>query len=168
MSYQDDRMKRKLGILPPLPTKKEKKAINKISDKKRAEQKAAGSEDEKMDAWFVERRKDMTGHCQLCNGSTLKNNDVEYRRSIHHILDKRKTMFPSLALHPDNFLEVCFYGNSCHTNIHNGTITWELLYDSKEWSIIEKKLKSILPFIHKSEMKNLPDIIINHFKLNEQ
>ncbi len=164
-NYQDDRMKRKLGILPPLPTKKEKKAINKISDKKRAEQKAAGDKDGLLDAWFVERRKEMVGRCALCNGKTEKDNDETYRRSIHHLLDKRKGMFPSVATHPSNWLEVCFYGNSCHTNIHNKTITWELLYDSREWIYIEIKLKSILPFLDKTEYSRLPDIIQKHFKL---
>jgi hypothetical protein len=70
---------------------------------------------------------------------------------------KRKAMFPSVACHPDNFLEVCFWGNSCHQNIHNGTITWELLADSAEWKIIVDKFKKIFPFIAESERKNIPE-----------
>lgn len=113
-----------------------------------------------MDKWFEERRKEMKGKCAICGGKTEKDNDETYRRSIHHLLDKRKSMFPSVALHKDNWLEVCFWSNSCHSNLHNGTITWELLFDSKEKDIIMDKIKKIYPFIAPNELKNLPDIIV--------
>lgn len=166
MSYLEDRHKRKLGLLPPLPTRKEKKPIPKQSKKKKGEiqeAKSAGTDD-KLDQWFEARRKEMTGRCVLCNGKSEKYNDETYRRSIHHILDKRPTMFPSVALHENNFLEVCFWGNSCHTNIHNGTITMELLADSHEWKIIVDKFKKIYPFIAEGEKKNIHPLLLKQIQ----
>ncbi len=107
-----------------------------------------------MDLWFEKKRKECTGKCFLCGGKSEKQNDETYRRSIHHLLDKRKTMFPSVSVHDDNWIEVCFYGNSCHQNIHGGKITWELLKDSKEWDVIKEKLLNILPMVDEKEKKN--------------
>jgi hypothetical protein len=151
-----------------LPKEKKKYYIPKVSEKKKkqiAEQKESGT-DNGLDKWFEDRRKEMTGRCCLCNGQSEKKNDETYRRSIHHLLDKRKSMFPSVANHPDNWLELCFYGNSCHQNIHNKTITWELLYDSKEWEMIEAKLKKVFPFVAQSEIKNIPAFLLQ--KLNPE
>ena len=112
-----------------------------------------------LDAWFNDRRKEMTGKCELCGGKTEKYNDKTYKRSIHHLFDKRKNMFPSVSTHPDNWIEVCFYGNSCHTNIHNGKITWQLLLDSAEREMILSKVLKIYPFIAESERKNIQDCL---------
>jgi len=160
MSYLEDRLKRKNGELPPLPTKKEKKALNRISPKKQKEL----SGDEKLDEWFEERRKEMKGRCIFCGSKTEKDNDETYRRSIAHLLPKRKSMFPSVATHPSNFLELCFYGNSCHTNFDNGIITWEFLHDSAEWKIIVEKFKKIYPFIPRSECKNIPELLLKELE----
>lgn len=144
----------------PLPEKK-KHTIAKVSEKRKkklAEMAMKG--DDALDKWFEDRRREMTGKCVLCGGKTEKHNDDTYRNSIHHILEKRPTMFPSVALHEDNWLEVCFYGNSCHTNIHNSTITWELLHDSKEWEIIATKFQKIYPFIAENEKKNIPELLL--------
>lgn len=156
MSYLEERRMRKEKMAPKLSFKKEKKPIAKKSAKKileEKEQKELGT-DGVLDRWFEERRKEMTGKCCLCGGKSEKHNDETYRRSCHHLLEKRKGMFPSLATHPVNFLEVCFYGNSCHQNIHGGKITWELLFDSSEWSIIRPKLEILLPLCTKEEKKN--------------
>ena len=164
LSYHDRLKLIKLGQLPKEAVAKSKKAIPKKSQKKIREETEIKAYREKgltpLDKWFEERRKEMTGKCVLCGGKTEKHNDATYKRSIHHLFDKRKNMFPSVALHPDNFLEVCFYGNSCHTNIHNGTITWELLKDSAEWSIIKEKFTRIYPYIAVEERKNIPAVLL--------
>lgn len=162
MSYHEDRLKRKNGELPPISFKKEKKPIPKISKAKAAADKIAkeAGGDDVLDRWFEERRLEMTGRCVLCNGKTEKNNDETYRRSIHHLLDKKPALFPSVSCHPDNWLELCFYGNSCHQNIHNRTITWELLHDSSEWKMIVDKFKNIYPFIAESERKNIHPLLL--------
>lgn len=146
-----------------LPKTKKPYYIPRISKKKAKqlkEQKLNGS-DSALDIWFEERRKECTGKCCLCGGKTEKANDETYRRSIHHLLDKRPTMFPSVSCHPDNWIEVCFYGNSCHTNIHSKVITWELLHDSAEWKIIVQKFKKIYPYIAENERRNLPQLLLN-------
>lgn len=153
----------------PLP-KKAGKGIAKKSakriEKEAAEKKSASVEgvDNKQDLWFTERRKEMTGRCVFCGGKTEKNNDVTYRNSVAHLLAKRKSMFRSVATHPDNWLELCFYGNSCHTNFDNSIITWELLADSNEWKIIVDKFKLIYPSIAPEEHKNIPELLLKEIQ----
>lgn len=144
----------------PIKTK-QRKPIPKVSAKRKEKLKLLANDENSLDKWFEERRKEMTGRCALCNSKTEKDNDETYRRSIHHLFDKRPSMFPSVALHEDNFLEVCFWGNSCHQNIHNRTITWSLLHDSKEWNLIVYKFKKIYPFMAENEKRNLPEILLN-------
>jgi len=147
-----------------IPKPKKIHYIKKVSAKRAAkikEQKELGT-DNILDNWFEERRKEMTGHCILCGGKTEKKNDETYRRSIHHLFEKRKTMFPSVATNSDNWLEVCFWDNACHSNLHNGTITWQLLMDSAESKIIIEKFKKIYPFIAENERKNIPAILMSY------
>lgn len=137
---------------------KEQKPLKKISDKKAKE--IRGDDKSDLDKWFEERRAEMTGKCLFCQGKTEKDNDDTYKFSIAHLLPKRKNMFPSVACHPFNFLELCYYGNSCHSNFDNGIITWEFLADSKEFEVIAEKFKKIYPFITESEKRNLPEPLI--------
>jgi len=149
----------------PLPEKK-KHTIPKKSEKriaKEKEQMKAGG-DSALDLWFEARRKEMKGRCQLCGGQTEKKNDKTYRSSIHHLFDKRSSMFPSVSTHEDNWLEVCHFGNSCHDNIHNKTITWELLHDSLEWKIIVDKFRKIYPFIAEAERKNIHPLLLKELQ----
>lgn len=160
MSYLDERRKH-IQSGRPLPPKKTYK-INSKSEKRIAKEKeqreAVG--DDALDKWFEERRKEMTGKCCLCGGKSEKGNDDTYRRSIHHLFEKRPIMFPSVSCHPDNWLELCFWTNSCHQNIHNGTITMELLHDSAEWAMIVEKAKSVFPSIHPDEHKNIHPLLL--------
>lgn len=149
----------------PLAQKKSysipKKSVKRMAKEK--EQYSNGS-DNALDLWFEARRKEMTGKCVLCGGKTQKKDDATYRHSIHHLFDKRPAMFPSVACHEDNWLELCYYGNSCHTNIHNRKITWELLRDSAEWEIIVRKFKNIYPYIAENERKNIPEILLKELE----
>ncbi len=142
---------------------KPKKAIAKVGAKKQAEKDAEkelrGENDTLMENWFKNRRKEMVGVCLFCGGKTEKDNGLTYKRSIAHLLPKRNTQFPSIAYNRDNWLELCFYGNSCHTNFDNGIITWELLKDSKEWDIIVKKFNKLYPFIDEFEKRNIPALL---------
>lgn len=164
MSYLDERRNHINAGRPAKP--KRFYTIPKQSKKKAAEIKAAkeAGSDDALDVWFEERRKEMTGRCCLCSGKSEKHNDNTYRRSIHHLFDKRPTMFPSVATHPDNWLELCHFGNSCHDNIHNLTITMELLHDSAEWPMIVEKFKKVYPFIAESETKNVHELLLKELK----
>jgi hypothetical protein len=154
MGYLEDRAARKNGLLPKLEFKKPKKPIAKIGKKKLEEMKANKGSDSELDLWFVAKRKELKGYCLFCNQKTEKENEETYRRSIAHLLPKSKVGFPSIATHPDNYIELCFHGNSCHTNFDSGKITWEFLKDSKEWDIIKEKLLNILPMVAENERKN--------------
>ena len=149
------------------PKEKKHYIIPKVSKKKQQQHKELKETqgDNGLDKWFEEQRKLMTGKCCLCGGKTEKGNDETYRRSLHHLFDKRKTMFPSVACNMDNVLEVCFYGNSCHQNIHNGRITFELLLDSEEAEMIIKKFKKIYPYMAESERKNIPECLLKYIDI---
>lgn len=144
----------KLGLLPKEAVAKPKKAIPKISKKKAkemAEEKKAGTDGE-MDLFFKSLRKGMKGKCLFCGGPTMKNDDEKFHFSLAHLLPK--AIFKSIATHPDNIIELCFWGESCHTNFDNGKITWEFIKDSKEWEIIKEKLLTILPLVSEEERKH--------------
>lgn len=134
--------------------KKERKPIRKVSVKKQMkidELKASGGDSE-MDIFFHSQRRFMTGRCLFCGGKTEKDNDETFFFSEAHLLPK--SIFKSVATHPQILIELCFYGNSCHTNFDNGMISWETLRDSKEWDVIAEKLHAILPEVSEEERKN--------------
>jgi len=155
---------RKIKSGAGLPKTKDRKPIAKISDKRKKKLAvlAASNTDNAVDLWFEARRMEMTGRCLFCNGKTEKNNDATYRSSIAHLLPKKDSLggLPSVATHRDNWLELCHFGNSCHTNFDNGYITWEFLHGSNEWNVISEKFKKIYPFIPEDEKKFIPDFLL--------
>lgn len=180
MGYMEDRMKRKNGLLPPLPTRKEKKPLKRQSEKKKqeiADQKAKGT-DVEMDLFFDAMLKRCTGKCLFCNSKTTavdasfwrddnprwseeaneKNHErrieMMRRASIAHLFPKRpieKGGFPSVGTHEDNWIELCW---SCHTQFDTGKITWEFIRDSAEWIFIIEKLLNVLPLVAEEERKH--------------
>lgn len=150
--------RRNLMLFGKVIEKKEQTPIKKVSDKKAREMKGEGKSD--LDQWFEERRKEMTGKCCFCGGKTERDNDDTYKFSIAHLLPKRKNMFPSVACHGENWLELCHFGNSCHQNFDSGMITWEFIRDSKEWELIVAKFKKIYPFIPEMERRNIPELLL--------
>ena len=140
--------------LPKQP--KIRKPIAKMSAKRKLEVielKESGG-DKEMDKFFLAMRKRMVGKCLFCGGKTEKDNDEYYKFSIAHLFAKKPIMFPSIATHPSNWLELCHFGNSCHTNFDNGKITLELLKDSKEWDVIAEKFHELAPLLTEAERKN--------------
>lgn len=144
----------KLGLLPKEAVAKEKKPLKKVSDKRAAENKEAKLKgtDSEMDLFFKSQRKGMTGKCLFCSGDTMKKDDEKFHFSLAHLLPK--SIFKSVATHPSITIELCFYGNSCHTNFDNGMITWEFIFDSKEGEIIREKLLEVLPLVSDEERKH--------------
>lgn len=144
----------KLGILPKEAVAKSKRPLKRVSDKRAKEikeVKAAGGDGE-MDLFFQAMRKQMTGCCLFCGGKTQKKDDETFHFSLAHLL--QKAIFKSVATHPDNVIELCFYGNSCHTNLDSGKISWEFIEDSKEWDFIKEKLLNVLPAVAMEERKH--------------
>jgi hypothetical protein len=161
MSIEDiRRIKSQAGI----PKPKKQYSIPKVSKKRISQNKLLANNDDAQDLWFEQKRKEMKGRCVFCGGKTEKDNDEMYKFSIAHLLAKRPTMFPSVATHPDNFLELCFFGESCHTNFDNGIITWELLKDSQEWDIIVTKFKNVYPYIAENEKRNIPPLLLKELE----
>lgn len=144
----------KLGLLPKEAVAKKPKPMKKISDKKRladAEEKKVGT-DGSYDIFFASLRKGMKNKCLFCGGPTMKGDDEKFHFSLAHLLPK--AIFKSVATNPDNIIELCFWGESCHTNFDNGNITWEFIKDSKEWDIIREKLLNVLPMVAPEEKKH--------------
>lgn len=134
--------------------KKEKKPLAKIGAKKAARlaaEKEAGT-DGAMDKFFISLRPKMKNKCLFCGGKTMKEDDEKFFFSLAHLLPKN--LFPSVALMPENVIELCFYAPSCHTNFDNGTISWEFIRDSKEWNEISERLYIILPQVAHEERKH--------------
>ncbi len=134
-----------------LPKQKKYSTIAKKSAKtiQREKQFKELGSDQELDRFFSAMRKSMTGKCLFCSGDTMKKDDEKYHFSLAHILPK--SIFKSVATNPNNIIELCFYGNSCHTNFDNGIITWEFIKDSKEWDIIKEKLFDVLPLVAPDE-----------------
>jgi hypothetical protein len=82
----------------------------------------------------------------------MKKDDKKFHFSLAHLLPK--SIFKSVATHPDILIELCFFGESCHSNFDSGKITWEFIKDSKEWDIIKEKLLNVLPAVAIEERKN--------------
>lgn len=128
--------------------------LNKKSPSRKAKEEAlaASGIDGAMDAFFASLRPAMTGRCLFCNGTTNKSDDDKFHFSLAHLLPK--AVFKSVAMNPDNIIELCFWNESCHTNFDNGKITWEFIKDSKEWDLIKEKLLSVLPMVSQEERKH--------------
>lgn len=105
--------------------------------------------DDSVYTFFTELRPKMTGKCLFCTGKSEKKNDDTFHFSLAHLLPKAS--FPSVAIHPDNIIELCYYGESCHAQFDNGKITWEFLFDSHEWPVIKDKLLKVLPMVAANE-----------------
>ncbi len=150
--------------LKETPKPKKKYSIKKISKKVAAaklEKKESGIVDNSQEIWFSARGEEMTGVCLFCGGKTEYGLSV----SIAHLLPKRKNMFPSVAKNPDNWLELCFYGNSCHDNFDTSMISLESLKEQPAiWNVIVEKFNRIYPFIAQKERRNIPSLLLQELK----
>jgi len=120
-----------------------------------------GSKEELWD-WFKERRKEMKGKCSNCGNPSSKKDDDKFHFSIAHILPK--SLFPSIATHPDNWIELCFWGNSCHTNFDNSAID---LIDMNCFDEIIEKFIRLYPSIIPEERRRIPQILIEYYNQNK-
>jgi hypothetical protein len=127
---------RKVYYLP----KVSKKRMKKMADDNRPL-------DERLDEWFMERRKEMVGTCQCgCAEKSCKNDDMYYRHSICHIFPK--AAFQSVACHPLNFVELAFWGG-CHTTFDQmGVERWVNLAC---WNDIQAKVLAMEPYLTQEE-----------------
>jgi len=115
-----------------------------------------------LDRWFKERRKEMTGRCHHCGGPSCKHDDKYYKFSICHILPK--AYFPSVATHPSNFVELCFWNKNCHGNMDNKMLD---LIEMNCWDEIVTKFCSMYPFIAEKEKRRIPDVLLQYVEVEK-
>lgn len=158
---------RQIKSRPKVPKElRQKKPIAKKSAKKIAQEKeekvakvGGGSE---LDRWFKERRKEMTGQCSHCGDPSCKNSDQYYKFSIAHILPKN--LFKSVKTHPQNWIELCFWNKSHHTNFDNKTLD---IMELNCFDEVIRKFVAIYPDIAPKERKYIPDILLQYIEIEK-
>lgn len=164
MTYQDKLFKIKMGILPKECVAKPRKPIPKISEKRIAELKAAKDENGETELvkWFKGRMKVMGDRCLWC-GCKVENRIYQYAIfSICHILDKRKTVCPSVATHPLNFVTLC---PDHHTEFDK--MNWEERESLGFWEVIRDRLVMIFPDLAEKERRFFPQSVIDWMEKSE-
>lgn len=115
-----------------------------------------------LQRWFEDRHKELTGRCSHCGGKSSKGDPKYWKYSIAHLLPK--SLFPSIATHPKNFLELCYFAPSCHTN-----------YDQNSLDLIElncfdeavMKFVEMYPFIDKKERRKIPELLLQYVEIEK-
>lgn len=153
-NYLEHRRKLKLGIATnPV---KPKATIAKVSEKQKAKNKANKPKKEIQDAWYLKKVAQLKNKCMECGGPTKSPVYVYSKATVAHVLPKRECMFPSVATHEDNSLELCTE-NGCHYRYDN---SWEDAAKMKVWPLAVEKFRLIFPFIATAERKNIPDVLL--------
>lgn len=150
----------------PKPEKQPKKLPQPISrySKKKPREIASGEKKVDLTEWFPERRIEMTGICANCGDPSAKFSDEWYRCSICHLLPQR--FFPSVADHEFNWIELCHFNKSCHTNMDSSSRKFEP-QKMKCWPEMVKRFKIIYPLTHPSERRHIPDIYLQELEPEE-
>ena len=141
---------KRLKSMAGVPKQKKYYQIPKISKKRQKRMAEDGRPlEERLDEWFLERRKELVGTCQCgCGQKSCKSDDMYYRFSICHIFPKNPNAFPSVATHPLNFVEMAFWGG-CHTTLDTmGVGRWPNL---SCWDDIKAKVLAMEPYLTSEE-----------------
>jgi ATP-dependent helicase YprA (DUF1998 family) len=156
---------RRLKEQAKLPKQKKIYRIPYVSAKKKEQMKeekairvAGGNE---MDRWFEARRIEMTGWCAHCGDPSCKNNDKYFKFSIAHILPKN--LFKSVKSHPLNWVELCFWNKSHHTNFDNKTLD---IMELNCFNEVIEKFVAIYPYIVPKERKYIPDVLLQYVNID--
>ena len=154
---------RKLKAEAGLPKAPKKYSIPKKSAKKlkqeKEERKERAGEDTELVKFYKSCQKQMSGNCSECGKPTTTKVYELAIHSICHLLAKRKTVAPSVATHPSNWIELC---PDCHYKFDNSA--WE---DIAKWGCfpeIRDRLIEVYPFIEAEEHRHFPDIILNYMQ----
>jgi len=136
--------------------KKSVKKLKQEAEEKTVANKGGGSE---LDRWFQSRRKEMTGICAHCGEKSSKQQDQWYRASIAHLLPKR--LFKSIATHPLNWVELCFWEKNCHANFDNNTLD---IIEMNCYDLMIERFIAMYPDIDPKEHKYIPDALLQYVK----
>lgn len=131
---------------------------NKLRSLQYTEQNKSVKTESELSVWFKVRHGEMTGKCKHCNGKTQKDAD-NFINSICHILSKE--YFPSVAINEYNWIELCFYDNSCHSQMDNKMLD---LIDMNCFDEIVEKFVKIYPSIAKNERRRIPAILMQYIE----
>jgi len=142
------------------PKKKKLYSIPKLSKKKAARDKAdreeRGGGDTELQKWYKGRQRFLTGECIKCKEKYNHRTLAFAIAATAHVLPKRKNMFPSVATHPCNFIELpasC----GCH-NWYDNKASWEEIKESSIWPIVLEKVIMMYPDIAEEERYRIPDV----------
>lgn len=148
-----------------LPKEKKRYVIPKQSKKKIAELEAnkalVGKDgDSDLQKWYKAIQSKLMGKCIRC-GERYNARDLRYAiAATAHVLAKRSEMFPSVALHSENYIELganC----GCH-NWYDNFASWEEIALSSIWPLVLEKFKIIEPFI--KERNKIPEVFLQEIK----
>lgn len=151
---------KKIYRLNKVSQKTAEKAVRQHQDIESGKALTSGSAELKR--WFEDRRKELTGICAHCGGHSCKNSDTYWKFSVAHILPKN--IFKSVAMHPLNFVELCFFNNSCHTNFDNKTLD---IMDLNCFDIVIKRFVAIYPSIDPKESRYIPDVLLQYVEVEK-
>lgn len=115
-----------------------------------------------LNRWFQDRRKEMGGKCLHCGDPSCKTNDEYFKFSIAHILPKR--IFKSVATHHLNWIELCFWGKSCHTNLDNNMLD---LIDLNCFDTVIQRFVAMYPAIDPKERRYIPDVLLQYIEVEK-
>ena len=107
--------------------------------------------------WFEKQREFMTGVCMNCGGKTEKFNNEKFHYSIAHLMPKNH--FPSISTNDNNWIELCYYGNSCHSRLDNHMID---LTELNCWNTVIDKFIAMYPSIDPKERKRIPTVLLQY------
>lgn len=148
----------------PLPEKKVYR-IPKVSKKraaKIAEQKTIlAGDDTELQKFFKKAMKQMVGSCFKCGAKTETHLYQFAILSICHILPKRPSMCPSVALHPLNWIELC---PDHHTEFDR--VDWESRETWGCWPEIRDRLVMVYPDLAEKEKRHFPESVLKFMEKN--
>ena len=152
---------RKMKEEAKLPKPQKKYSIPKKSAKKKAaedaERKARGGEDTELVKWYKRCQKMMSGNCWECGKIIETKNYEQAIHSICHILAKRKTVAPSVATHPLNWIELC---PDHHAKFDS--ISWDERETWGCWEEIRDRLIMVYEDIAREEKRHFPESVLKY------
>lgn len=139
---------RRIKMEAGIPKPKKYYSIPRVSKKRQKRMAEDGRPlEERLDEWFLERRKEMVGVCQCgCGGTSCKLDNDFYRNSIAHIFPK--AYFKSVATHPLNWVELDFWKGH-HTNFDQQGVEKWVNYAC--WDDIKAKVIAMDPYLTPEE-----------------
>jgi hypothetical protein len=182
LSYQEQRRLRKAGLLPALPTKKEKKPLKKKSPKtlarekqQRMEQTTDKKEDDYYEYW-MEHAEPVCAECGMTAYWLLEPQEDEKKRESYrlmwracqaHLLPKKKEYgFPSLRNNLDNHIVLfpAWGGHLCGDHGFYDS-SWFNASTMKIWPEVKQIIiEKLIPLVSEKEKKNIPEILLKELK----